>query len=254
MRRSIARVVIVHPVRFDDLQVTPEPPAPRSFSESEVTDIVQRRVRKLNDDLADLKAQLEAARSDLEAARASVAKPVAPADGTSKEQAGQIALLEEKYNAKLAALEEQIKQVTTEREAERLKRLEAERDNKLNAALMKSHCRNLEHARRIFLPQIQYDSRDGWYFVLSNDKGIVSIDEGVEAELPDYLREPNIAGSGSGSSLSTPLAKRKSDLDTAKKTLADLQMKASATGRSDDVARYQRQKKIVSDLEAQVKV
>lgn len=140
--------------------------------------------------------------------------------------AGRIEMLEKKHRDQIAALEKRLNDEAAARQEEQKRRLQVERDKMLSEAL-NGQCLDQTGGVRYFMPQIEYDDdSQAWMFRTKNGN-LVSIAEGVAAEMPDWLKPASVRG-GSGSGNGSPkLAERKTAVDAAEKALKEAQAAVS---------------------------
>lgn len=221
----------------------------KKFTQADLDRMIKERLRKAEreskadkDALKTLQAQVAELQDQL--------KKKDPADPLPADVQGQIDLLRRENERKTLDLQNKLEAMEKERNSERQKREEGERDRELSDALSECGCTDMKMGKRMFMPQIVRDG-DSWMFELSNDKGLVSIAQGVKEELPNYLRPASMQGGGSGSTGGSPktAAKRK-ELEDERKKLKEMEIQATkAGGRQDFIMAFQRQKRKVADLE-----
>jgi len=128
----------------------------------------------------------------------------------------------------------------------------------LAQALSAANCIDVTGGIRYFAPQLKYVEGQGWRFVPrdiddpEDDTQYLSIEEGVKREIPSYLVRSAVSHGGSGSvgPSTKDLHSRMNELRGQLEQLAAL---ASRTGTSRDIARYQRAKRELAELEKQLK-
>jgi hypothetical protein len=225
------------------------------FNQEQVDKLIQDRVKKLdreNKEHAKKSVELQAKLDQLMEKLAQLEKkPDPPADDVQ----GHLNLLNEKHKRELDGLTGKIDELSKKLTVSEEKRLETQRDKELDAALIKAGCNDLKGGRRQMLPQLSYDAVDEkWLFNLEKTGGTVSIDEGVEEELPDYLRKPKAERGGSGSTTSDRARKQKSnELEAGEKQLQAMKDKIAATGgKPQDLLTYQQQKRRVEALKKEL--
>lgn len=227
----------------------------KQFNQEQVDKLIQDRVKKLDREnkeyikkSADLQAQLTSLSDKLKELEK---KPEVPPDDVQ----GQLNILNEKHKREMEGLVGKLTDVEKKLSTSEEKRLLIERDKDLDAALIKSGCHDLKAGRRIMIPQTVYDQVDEkWIFNLEKTGGTVSIEEGVEEELPDYLRKARVERGGSGSTSSERVRTRKaSELEAEEKLLLAMRDKISSTGgKPQDLVSYQQKKRHVEALKKEL--
>jgi len=235
----------------------------RTFSQEEVEQIVQGRVAKLKGELekskdvaSDLdksKAAMTALENELKVLKTVTPPPEIIPHPSEDDVKGQIKLMQSQYKKEIEALRNQVEQEKSARDQERGKRMNVEREREITTALQAAGCRNdaLDMGLRYFEPQIEFDEDEQKNFYRLKSGGTVSITDGIAEELPDYLKASSMQAGGSGSQTSSKGAVRQKELESANTKLAELQKTATLGGRNDDILAYQKQKRIVTDLETE---
>lgn len=230
----------------------------KTFTQADVDKLVQDRLardrrqhEKDTKEMRDLIEALKAEIADLKKPSIPPAPTPAPAPIANPELEGQLKILERKFEGQLGGLKTELESERKKGAEERKRRLELERDRELDKALTDQNCIDLEAGRRYFLPQIDYDETDAtWMFNLKAG-GSVRIAQGVEAELPSYLKAATINRGGSG--VTGMGRSKKADLQTqlesARKELEVLDANARRTGRDADLAKAHQQRRRVQALE-----
>src|SRR5204862_2874015 len=227
-------------------------PAGETYTKEQLERIVQGRITKIHQDLE--KEKTERAKSDqrvkdLEDKVKEIPPP--PIEPPSGDVEGRLKLLEKKHTQETESLKKSLEEETKKRTQAEQRRKELERDSDLTESLQIAGCRAdaIEIAKNAFLPKVSRDEDDEkWVYNLS-DGGVVSIRDGIAAELPDYLKDSTVKAGGSGSKGGARKAAKEAEIDSAKKLLVELEKKGKNSGDSQDVQNYLRQKRVVSDLE-----
>jgi hypothetical protein len=232
-----------------------DPPKPKTFTEEQLTKIVQERVKNLNRDKETLTTQVNQLQTQLSDLQKQLSDLQKPKDPPSDDVQGQINVLTERHRRETEGLQNRITDLEKKLSSAEQRALITERDKELDAALNKAGCTDMKIGRRTFVPQLSYDEPDQkWIFNLEKG-GTVDIETGIQEELPDSLRRPRGASGGSGSSSGDRAKSRKAtDLDAAEKKLQELSNVAKATGKSADIMAYDKQKNKVRDLQRELAV
>lgn len=196
----------------------------------------QAAERKAQRELDKLKAQLAEREAELEEARTKVQ---ATTDGETDLRKRMEAL--ERTNQTLA---ENLK-----REAEARKA--TERDRLIDEALTRAGCIDLKAGRRFYAPDIVEE--DGLGFRLKMDDGtVVPVADGITRSLPDYLKASTMRSGGSGAVSSGARSSEPSKIEAAKSELeaAKATLKANPSSNTAMVQVSMAQKKLTA-LEAE---
>lgn len=179
-----------------------------------------------------------------------VGNPPAKKPKDDPETQGRIELLQRQHTQEKTALQGQVDELTKRLDKEVLKRREVERDKLLSEALSSAQCIDITAGTRYFLPQIKFsDEFDDWRFTTKAGNP-VTITEGVVAELPDFLKPASVRNGGSGTTTGNAKnAVQKKRFSEAKDKLEKLEAQARQSGKQHDLLAFQRQKKVVAELE-----
>lgn len=225
-------------------------PSSTAFTQEDVNRLMNTHKKALKAELDEVKKQIAAKDQELAALRQRMEPQPLPDD-----LKGQLELLQKKHDRQMELLEKQLNEERKNREAEYQKRLDAERDRLLEAALAKAQCIDTEVGYRAFLPQCFYDADEQrWLFRLKSSN-VVSIEAGIAEELPPYLKRPQAAGRGSGSytSSATPKAEaKKQALVDAKAREAKAKAIAQSSNRESDRVAWREAFKEVQRLEKEL--
>jgi hypothetical protein len=240
----------------DQNQEPPKPPEAgggegKTFTQAQVDEFIKKRVKNHERDNKALQLQLKQTQDTLtqvqEQLKTLQQKSNEPPPPAPDDVQGQLTLMAERHRREVEGLTTQIETLKKQGEAEVRRRREVERDRELTESLTKAECTDLKVGKRLFAPQIIYDDVDDkWVFQLEKGSGIVSIEEGIEEELPDYLRKARSRGVGSGSSGNGSggtrnLSTQARQLETEEKKLEKLAL-AAKSGKPSDIQQYQVQK------------
>lgn len=228
---------------------------PKTFTQEQLEQIVQGRLSKLQEQLASVKADSSKKDKDLEELKKKVeelsSRPPTPPSSQDDSVDGRIKLLEQRYKSEVTSLKESVDQEKQLRVKETERRRAVERDRELSEALQLAGCRPdaLEVAARYMLASIVFDDGDEKWVYNIRAGGVVSIRDGVAAELPDYLKDSSIKSGGSGSKSGNKASIKEAKLKTEREKLETLSKVALASGSEQDIAAYQIQKRVVQQLE-----
>lgn len=231
-----------------------DPPA-KTFTQADLDKIVQERLGKIKRDNDAKDKQILKMGSDLDDLRNQIAalSEEKPPVSDPNDLKGKLELMESRYKKQIDDLNKKIGEAELARRDEHSRRLETERDKELSDGLAAAQCKDSANARYIFLPRIKYDDTEQkWLYHLVKG-GTVSIADGVAEEMPDYLKPASLQGGGSGSSTGSPKrATQMKAIDHEKKILDELEARAKKSGRMQDVAVHQKQKRKVQQLEREL--
>lgn len=126
------------------------------------------------------------------------------------------------------------------------RRLITERDSALQEALAANDVVSLEGGMKYFRDSLFYDE-DGTKWKYKTKDGLTfDIKEGIQEELPDWLKKPSSTKGGSGSASALI-----NDIDGKVDALKSAMERAQTSGDPNDVAVYQKMKRELEDLHAQ---
>jgi len=145
-------------------------------------------------------------------------------------------------------ISELLESVATERKAREgadKARLDAIRDTEIAKALTDNRCVDIAAGIKLMRDNVFLDQKLGKFRYKQQNNEVVSVAEGIAAELPKYMIQPATDGGGSGSagsrvSTGTPTD---SEISALEKEFLASQQRASQTGRDADIARYRTIKK-----------
>lgn len=172
------------------------------FTKEENEQLIQGRITKTKKELDEAKTLRDKQEEELRIAKEELAtlKNPPPLPPGENDLLGRMKLYEEKTQKKIEYLEQQLAIEKQEKESEIKKRRLTDRDRHLSEALQKANIR--EEAIAIgmnhFSHQLEYYADDDkWVFNLRGG-GTTSVQEGVEAEMPDFLKRSSTDHGGSG--------------------------------------------------------
>ena len=231
-----------------------------SFSKEEVEQLIQGRVSGIEKQLLESKNELDSLKKgsnsdELKSLISSMKEEIEelksgkvpnPDKPLPDDYQGQIDLLSSRHKKELLNIQEQLSQEKSIREAEEKKRMNIEKEREIYQGLQDAGCRKdaesigLSH----FQGQVIFDDEDEkWVFKRKNG-GTVSIADGIQEELPDFLKEPASSRGGSGSRSGTKKEAARKELDELEKQL-DKQRQLGRSGKSAEILKYQRLKREV---------
>lgn len=157
---------------------------------------------------------------------------------------------QEKNHKLLEAANARNEETLSQLQATEKRRLDAERDRFLDEALHKVGCRDLKMAKRMFREQMEYDVEASEWSFNSEKGGSMSVEDGVDADLPDFMRDTK-ARPGSGGK--SPKARLEGSIVAKEDELTAATDKARATGDDSEMASILRIKRELSALKSQLK-
>lgn len=152
---------------------------------------------------AKTKAALEKTITDLQSRLEKLEKPnptnPEPPIDTSTD-GGRLRLLEIQYKKDMEKITGDLNAAKQREEQEKSRRQALEIGGALRDALVSANCKPdaFQVAESYLRSSIKIDDEDGSLYFELKGGGQVSVTEGVSAELPEFLREPIIKGTGSG--------------------------------------------------------
>ena len=249
-----------------------DPPSEKTFTQKEVDSREAQLRRRYDREIKELKQERDKQASEMDQLKADIeslkntpapqppgggnGSPPPPGDSSVE---GRLQIMEQRFQRTEEELNRKIAEANQRAEEEKKNRLELERKSSLDKALEKAECRskNMEMARRFFAPQIVWDTVDAcWAFKLASGDHLVTIEEGIDAELPDEWKSPkNQGGAGTQGGMSTTTSRQQRTLQEEEQKLSDLKSKATANP-SDRGAmmEFTRQKRKVQALRDGLKV
>lgn len=150
---------------------------------------------------------------------------------------GKIEVIRDGFNKQYSELKTRFEESQKALEEEHKRRLEVERDRQLSDALQAAGCRDNVGGRRYFVPDIEFDDDSKTWMLRTQQGNLVSIADGVQAGLPDYLKDPATVGGGSGASGGTvKAATSQKQLELLDKEIQTLQKEMETSPNSDSLA------------------
>lgn len=230
----------------------------------------QKREKKLKAEsqasqtkLQELESKLAAFEEQLAAANTPPEEPEAKTEEDKRLQAVQARLdkIQAANEARIAEMQKKLEDAERrEQEAAEARRV-ADRDQKLVKAIADVGTTNMKFAKAGLLPQISWDDVSDTWVYETEDGEVVSIEEGVQRELPEHLRAAKVR-SGVGTSQSggnQPKKATQRKLEAAEAELAEMKRKISerhgSEGRINNqaIADFQRKSREVATLKAELK-
>lgn len=226
----------------------PATPPVRTFTQAEVNKMIASDRRKLQAELTTAQSKIAELQQKMDELAAQGSS--GSANGAD---AGQLEILRGRYERQTTELQNQIKKLEADVTSERSARREIERDRMVTEALSKVGCIDMTAGLRYFLPQIIFDDEEQKWQLRTKNGNLVDIADGIAEEMPNFLKPASMQNGGSGSRASSPKAQQiRRDLDKARQVLEEIKKKATQTGaRQGDLVDYERQKRMVAQLEAQ---
>jgi len=202
---------------------------------------IKKRVAKAQRDLKVKEKEagdLQTRVTDLENQLAEVNEALEKAKGEPDEKhKGELELLTKRFEREIDSLRENLDVEKEARKQAEEKQKVTQRDNILIAALKDVGCKDMTAGERYFKPQLEWDDVENDWMFRTNTGNVVTIQEGVEEELPTYLRPPKMEGGGSGTGPGSPGRKseKRQELEVAEKELKAAK-KAAFANRGDNAA------------------
>lgn len=259
-------------------------PAERYFTQAQLNHILNEHKKTLREENAGLKTLVEAQGKQFDELKTLFSERVPKKDDTDggddegegdgktpKDEKGRfikkpdptvLALqktvedMQKKTAAEIAKANKEIEDAKNVASSERQRRLNAERDKDLADALSKRRCSDIKNAVKLFKDDIQYDNeQEKWFYKDPESGEILSVDEGVEKNLPDYLKQPKNSGGGSGGAGASGAANQGTPeaLEVKRKEMQKLQGIAEQTQADSDLARYSASKREFQKMEKELK-
>ena len=133
-------------------------------------------------------------------------------------------------------------------------RLAGEQRRRIQEVLTEIKCRDLTVGERFLSPIVTRDEDDGGLYVRLIDGELAPLTkDSADSVLPDYLKLTEVLGGAGSVNGSTKKQETQKELDTARKELDRLANVARQTNTNSDIQKYQRQKRVVQQIEANVK-
>lgn len=150
---------------------------------------------------------------------------------------------------KFTALEKRLKDADDKVISTEKRRLVAEKDRFLDEALLKSHCHDLGMAKRMFREQMTYDAQnESWVFTTKDGVEMTPL-EGVDADLPDYLRSARTQGGAGGKS---PRAVLESNITRQEEVLKSVKAVAHSSGGDSHLVRVLQEERKLKELKSEL--
>jgi len=173
----------------------PSSPPAKTFTQDEVNKLMAKERKSME---RKLQEQNESTQKQIVELQQKMSQPPEPKPSDTDVK-GQLELMEKKHKREQEALEEKLVQTNSALAQEKKKRLETERDKELGDALQTVGCVDMTMGRRFFLPDIEYDEDESRWMYRTASGNLISIIDGVQENMPNYLKPPAMQGGGSGS-------------------------------------------------------
>ena len=233
-----------------------------TFTKDQVEQIVQGRIAKAQQELKEAQGKITALESsatkvdDLTRELADLkskvdAPPSNPPPKLPDDVEGRIKLIEAQHKRETDTLRTSIEEEKKKREEEEVRRKNSERNSQIKDALGEAGCRPdaLAMGANHFAAQISWDEDTLAHVFTLHDGGKVSISEGINEELPDFMKDPDMVAGGSGVTGAPKKAAVTKQLESEESVLEKAGDRARRSGRDDDIMAYNRQKAKVSKLQ-----
>jgi len=186
----------------------------KKYTDKDIEEMVTKRLRRSNKDLSNKEKKIKELEDKLSDIMLKIDDkleeepdntPVGDAEKDAfRKQQGHWELQKTKFEAKLDELQKELESAKTQLTQAVSSRLDMERDLEIDKALSKIGCIDIENARILIRGHVKYDeANEEWYYEKRNGS-ILTVPEGVESELPDYLRPSEMRKGGSGQTGGSP--------------------------------------------------
>lgn len=154
----------------------------------------EKRIAELEEKLQELSDKIDAAGDGGTGAN----------DEDLRKQQGHWELQKTRYDSQIKELREKLEVAERDAAKSNKDRLNLQRDLEIDKALGAIQCIDIDNGRILVRERVRYDDAEGeWYFE-TRSGNMVTVKEGVDAELPDYLRPASMRQGGSGSTGGSP--------------------------------------------------
>jgi len=234
----------------------------KTFTQEEVNALIeqsQKRWRKgLQKDnetkakqLEELQKSLQETKEEMELLKTGVKK-----DDTPKDLEGQFELFKRRTERETISLKEQLEQEKKAREKAEEEALRTKRDTAIFEALATAKCRSDAHraAFRYVVDDVTWEPEEGAFFYHTQDDKMVKLKDGIQEYLPDFMKESQVQGGGSGSRTGTPRRNQKLlELEAMQKELERKEKEVRRNPQDyEAVNQWQRQKREVQKLKQEL--
>lgn len=232
----------------------------KKYSDEEVEGMITTRVKRATREavakdkkIAELEAKLKELGDKIESAAATGGGGEGTSDEDLRKQQGHWELLKAKLDAQIRELKEKLEVAEKDAAKSHKDRLNLQRDLEIDKALSAVQCIDIDNGRILVREKVKYDEAEGeWYFETRNGN-MVTVKEGVDSELPDYLRPASMRQGGSGSTGGSPKsAALRKKLDETKAEYDKLVAQAKKRPDNELLVRASKMRKEIATLEKQV--
>lgn len=235
-----------------------DPPDPEMIAKDEVERMIQGRTSKIKKENDRLKKEVEelrtkAAKVDVleEKLDALAAKLAGEADPPPTDLQGQLSLMSSKHQKEVDGLKTQMEQEKQLRIQAEDRRKQVEKDRVITDALRSAKCREeaLDMGKAYFQEKVVFDEDESRWIYNLKSGGTVEVIDGINEEIPDFLREATASRGGSGATGGGRKAAQQKEIEQEKATLEKLRERATASGKEGDIAIFTKQQRKVRQLE-----
>ncbi len=209
---------------------------------------LEAKIAELNDQIAALGTGTPAPNSD--------GNPAPVDDAELRRQQGHWEVQRARYDSQIKELNTKLQ--TTEQELVKVRdeRMSMERDLEIDKALSSQtvQCIDVDNARILVRDRVSWDPNEEEWFFRTKSGNILPVKEGIESELPDYLRAPALRQGGSGQTGGQQTKAKYRELEAKRKELEAVKMEVQKQPRNNELlVRASRLRREITDLEKSTK-
>jgi len=215
----------------------------------------KKQLQKRDEEISELKTHMQKLEELVtEFATRSAADETKNQDGQVGGEAGALKVELAKQTRELEKLRKDLEAQTERARKAEAERLAGEQRRRIQEVLTEIKCRDLTVGERFLSPIVTRDEDDGELYVRLIDGELAPLTkDSADIVLPDYLKLTEVLGGAGSVNGSMKKQETQKELDTARKELDRLANVARQTSANSDIQRYQRQKRVVQQLEANAK-
>lgn len=215
----------------------------------------KKQLQKRDEEISELKTHMQKLEELVtEFATRSAADETKNQDGQVGGEAGALKVELAKQTRELEKLRKDLEAQTERARKAEAERLAGEQRRRIQEVLTEIKCRDLTVGERFLSPIVTRDEDDGELYVRLIDGELAPLTkDSADSVLPDYLKLTEVLGGAGSVNGSTKKQETQKELDTARKELDRLANVARQTNTNSDIQKYQRQKRVVQQIEANVK-
>jgi hypothetical protein len=235
--------------------VEPEPsddtPPEATYTKADVERMALQRVKRLTKDAQAKDKKIEALEEELKKLSEQITEklnePSIPpvVGGAGDESEAELRRQQGHWEVQRTRFESTVKDLQgklgiAEKELIKVKqeRMNMERDLEIDKALSSPsvQCIDVDNARILVRDRVEYDQTEEEWIFRTKSGNILPVKEGIEAELPDYLRPSNLRQGGSGATSGGPKASaQRRKLDDKRKELSSVTEQIKKAPRNNDL-------------------